>query len=92
MTVIRVPVDIPELTFWRLAAVAEQYDMKVPDYLAEIALAASRRQDPLVVDPVIVWWRLGLTDKQIAGELGLTNAAVGDRRRRGGFAANRRLA
>jgi len=39
---VRTPVDLDKKTFWKLAAIAEVHDMKVSDYLAEIAVVASR--------------------------------------------------
>ena len=85
----RTPVDLDELTFWKLAAIAELHDMKVADYLAEIAVVASRAKTPMDSDPILWRWRDGLTDKRIAAELGLTNAAVSRHRRSFGLPANK---
>ena len=90
MKVIRTPVDLDERTFWALAAVAESYGMKVNEYLADVAAAVSKRRLPSDIDPVIVRWRSGLSDSEIAAELGMTNLAVATRRRRFGYPANRR--
>ena len=79
----------PDL-FWKLAALAEKFDMRVDQYMVELATVASRRTVPDVIDPVIVRWRQGWSDRMIARELNLTNDAVGVRRRRFGVPANRK--
>jgi len=86
---VRTPVDLDKTTFWKLAAIAEVHDMKVSDYLAEIAVVASRAKTPWDSDPILWRWRDGLTDKRIAAELGLTNAAVSRHRRSFGLPANK---
>lgn len=87
--IIRTVVDLDAVTFWKLAAIAETHDMRVPDYLTEIAVVASRAKRPLLDDPIIRRWREGSTDKQIAAELGLTNAAVARHRQARRLPANR---
>lgn len=86
----RASVDIDDATFWKLANHAEQYDMRVDEYLSELAFIASRQHRPPEVDPVLSRVRRGLTDKAIARELGMTNHAVSSRRQRAGFPANKR--
>jgi hypothetical protein len=88
---VRAVVDIESDTFWKLAAVAEQYEMTVPDYLNELATVASNRKLPSTTDPVAMRWRIGKTDKEIASELAMTNQAVAVRRRSFGFPANRAI-
>ena len=84
-------VDLPDAVFWKLAARAEEYDMKVPEYTAELALAASSASIPQDADPVVIAWRSGLTDAEIGRKLNLTNSSVASRRRRYGLPANRRF-
>jgi hypothetical protein len=88
---VRTVVDLDAHTFWKLAAIAEVHEMKVAEYLAEIAVVASRAKTPMDSDPILWRWRDGLTDKQIASELGLTNARVSSYRRGFGLPANRVL-
>ena len=78
-------------TFWKVAAIAEQFEMRVDEYLAELAVVASRRKLPPEMDPVIIRWRMGWSDREIARELAMTNEAVADRRRRYGLPANRKF-
>lgn len=82
-------VEIPDVVFWKVAGMAEQHDMTVPNYLAELAFAASKARSPLVNDPIIMRWRAGLSDREIAAELNITNSQVSTRRRLYGFPANR---
>lgn len=88
--VMKFQVAIPERTFWQLAERAELLDMRVPDYLADLAMAAAVGKVPTDTDPVVVLVRQGLTDREIARELGWTNLAVATRRRQYGMPANRR--
>lgn len=87
---VEVMVKLDDSLFWKLAGIAEQFDMRVDQYLSEVASVASRRKQPSDSDPVLMWWRQGLTDREICAELGLTRETVGDRRRRIGLPANRR--
>jgi DNA-directed RNA polymerase specialized sigma24 family protein len=84
-------VELPDDAFWRLAARAEQYDMKVPDYTAELALAAAAARLPRDRDPVVIAWREGLSDAEIGRRLNMTNSSVAGRRRRYGLPAHRRF-
>lgn len=76
--------------FWRLAEVAERHDMRVDEYLAELAAQAALRRGSDGLDCVTVRWRRGWTDKQIAADLGWTNEAVATKRRALGFPPNKR--
>lgn len=78
-------------TFWKIAGIAEQFNMRVDQYLAEMASVASRRKLPDDMDPILVRWRMGWSDREIAREFGLTNEAVAGRRRRAGLPANRKF-
>lgn len=88
----RASVEIEDKTFWELAALAERYDMRVDEYLAELAFIVASQGRPLELDQVASRVRRGMTDKEIARELGMTNAAVSSRRQRAGLAANKRKA
>lgn len=83
-------VDVPDEVFWKLAARAEEFDMRVPDYTAELVTAASKTKTPMETDPVVVLWRLGMCDADIARELNRSNASVAERRRGYNLPANRR--
>jgi hypothetical protein len=83
-------VEIPDEDFWKLAARAEEFDMRVPDYTAELAIAAASNKVPRDHDPLVISWRAGATDAEIARQLGATNLSVATRRRRYGLPANRR--
>lgn len=86
----KVTVDVEDLTFWKLAAIAENYDMRVDEFLNELAVSASKRRVDAEVDPVSMRWRTGMTDAQIAAELSMTNRAVSERRRSYGLPANKK--
>lgn len=88
---VKVTFQIPDAVFWGIAAVAEQQDMKVHEYLVEIAASVNSRRLTVDTDPVAVRWRQGQTDKQIAAALGMTNQAVSMRRRGHGYPANKKL-
>jgi hypothetical protein len=83
-------VDIPDEAFWKISARAEQYEMKVPEYTAELVIAAAGHRSLPDTDPLVAMWRSGATDRQIAERFNLTNSAVATRRRRYGLPANRR--
>lgn len=83
-------VDIPEEAFWKVAARAEVFDMKVPEYAAELVVAAAGSRSIPDSDPLVRAWRLGETDRDIARRLNMTNLAVADRRRLYGLPANRK--
>jgi len=87
---VKYQVEIPDEAFWKLAARAEEFDMKVNDYTAELAIAASTAAVPQDHDPIVISWRAGMTDAEIARHLGLTNLSVATRRRRYGLPAHRR--
>jgi hypothetical protein len=53
-------------------------------------VVAARAERVMDSDPVVRRWRLGLTDKEIAAELVLTNLQVATKRRSFGLPANRR--
>lgn len=78
-------------TFWKVAGIAEKFDMRVDEYLAELAVVASHRQLPAMEDPVVVRWRMGWSDREIARELAMTNEQVARRRQRFGLPANRKF-
>jgi hypothetical protein len=83
-------VDIPDAAFWKLAAAAEQFDMKVHEYTAELVVAAAGKPSLPDTDPLVAMWRTGATDRQIAARFNLTNSAVATRRRGYGLPANRK--
>jgi FixJ family two-component response regulator len=85
----RVQVDLPDPIGWQLANLAEARDMRISDYLADLGAAAIARPKSVEFDPIIARVRSGLTDKQIAAELNLTNRVVADRRRHHGYPANK---
>lgn len=87
---IRVPVDLDERAFWRLAELAEAHDMTVPKYLAELGTNAATRITAHV-DEVSLLWRTGMTDAGIARELGWTNAKVARHRQALGLPAQKKL-
>lgn len=82
-------VEVPDEVFWKIAPIAEQFDLKVPQYTADLLVAHSLRPMPKDVDPILRLWREGRTDRQIAEQLGMTNAAVSSRRQRMHLPANR---
>ncbi|TXK17391.1 hypothetical protein [Homoserinibacter sp. GY 40078] len=88
----RFQMDIPDEQFWKLAGKAEQFDMKVPEYVADLCAVAASTSVPFDSDPVLQLWRARYTDAQIAARLSMTNSAVSSRRRRYGLPANRRRA
>jgi len=83
-------VDIPDDLFWKIAARAETFNQRVPEYAADLLIATAHVRSPVDSDPVLRLWRGGLTDAEIARHLNLVNRAVADRRRRYGLPANRR--
>lgn len=83
-------VDIPDEAFWKVAARAEQFDMKVPEYAAELMVAAAGSRKLPDTDPLVALWRTGATDREIASRFNLTNSAVATRRRGYGLPANKR--
>lgn len=86
----RFTVEVPDEVFWAVATRAEPFDQRVPDFTADMLVAVAASRAPLDSDPVLRLWREGKTDAQIAAQLGLTNLAVSDRRRRMKLPANRR--
>lgn len=74
-------VEVPDQVFWKIAARAETFDQKVPDYTTDLLISAAAVQIPPDTDPVFRLWRAGYTDAQIGRELNMTNRAVADRRR-----------
>lgn len=84
-------VTMPGDLFWKLSEIAEKCDMRVDQYLIELGKAATHRRSPEDLDPVMVRWRKGWTDKEIAADLGWTNLSVAERRQRVlGVPANKR--
>lgn len=83
-------VEIPDNIFWKIAARAETFNQRVPDFTTDLLLTAAATRSPVDTDPVLRLWREGLTDKQIGARLDLTNATVAGRRRRHGSPANRK--
>lgn len=83
-------VDIPDDAFWKVAARAEQFDMKVPEYAAELVVSAAGSRNPPDSDPLVSIWRTGATDAEIGRRLNMTNNSVAERRRRYRLPANRR--
>jgi hypothetical protein len=83
-------VEIPDDAFWKVAEIAERFEMKVPEYAAEAVITAAAGKTLHETDPVVAAWRVGDTDAEIARRLDMTNAAVATRRRSYGLPANRR--
>lgn len=84
----KVELNLPDKAFWRLAAEAEQFGMSTAELIADLTLVSIRRIPEGQADPVVVRWRKGWPDKQIAAELNMTNSAVAFRRRKYGLPAN----
>lgn len=82
----KLELDIPDDAYWRLTSIAEREDITVPNLLTRFAIMRSR----VDCDPVTQLVAIGLTDREIARDLGLQNNVVADRRRRAGLPANRR--
>lgn len=83
-------VEIPDEAFWKIASRAEQFEMKVPEYAAELVVAAASAHRLPDTDPLVALWRTGATDRQIAERFNLTNSTVANRRRKYGLPANRK--
>jgi DNA-binding NarL/FixJ family response regulator len=82
-------VEIPDDAFWKVAARAETFDMKVPEYAAELVISAAGSRAIPESDPLVVLWRSGESDRAIARRLNMTNSSVATRRRHYGLPANR---
>lgn len=82
-------VEIPDDAFWKIATVAEKFEMKVHEYAAEVVITAAAGRTLHETDPVVAAWRAGDTDAEIARRLDMTNAAVATRRRSFGLPANK---
>lgn len=91
MTDIEVAVKLDDSLFWKLADIAEQFDMRVDQYLVEIASTSAKQKLLPIDDPVVTRWRTGMSDREIARELTMTNEAVHRRRRKFGLPANRKF-
>ena len=80
-------VEVPSHELFRLVAAAERRGMTLPEFLLNSgrAVAGVGASGP---DSIETLTRLGLTDRDIARRLGLTNATVATRRRRLGIPAN----
>jgi len=85
-------VEIPDEAFWKAAAKAEVFDMKVPEWTAELIINAANTGRLPQSDALVAHWASGATDAEIGRALDMTNAAVADRRRGYGLPANRRYA
>lgn len=82
-------VEVPDEVFWKIAPIAEAHELKVPEYTADLLVAHSLRPMPQDIDPILRLWRMGRSDRQIASQLGMTNAAVSSRRQRMHLPANK---
>lgn len=80
-------VNIPPRELFRLEDAAERRGMSLPDFLLASGRAVAGIGEP-GPDSIETLTRLGLTDRDIARRLGLTNSAVATRRRRLGISAN----
>lgn len=87
MTDVHATVDIPRRELFRLEDAAEQRGMTLPEFLLNAGRAVAGIGEP-GPDSIETLTRLGMTDRDIARRLGLTNAAVAGRRRRLGIPAN----
>lgn len=85
---IKVTVTMPERLFSKLADLGEVYDMRVDELLIELSAQALAKRAPDLSNPIVSRWREGWSDKLIAIDLGMTNAAVADQRRKFGLPAN----
>ncbi len=82
----RVVFEVPEPVWGRLASRADDLGVKVADLLSG---AVTNLVPGDETDRVVRLARLGLSDKEIARAMELTNAQVARRRRLGGVPANR---
>jgi hypothetical protein len=85
---ITIPVALNPRTVWKLGELAESRNVRIADYLQEIAVAVSHTTHDGLPDPIAARWALGLPDRTIAAELSMTNLAVPTRRRSLGLPAN----
>lgn len=83
-------VKLDARTFWKLAAIAEQHGMRVDQYMVELASIAANRRTTKGTTAVGELWVKGMSDAQMAAELGWTNQAVSTQRRSLGLSANKR--
>lgn len=81
-----VQVALPDPVWGRLASRADDSGVTVADL---ISTAVAALVPPTSVDPVVTLTRSGLSDKEIAAQLVLTNAQVKTRRLAAGIPANR---
>lgn len=82
----KLELTIPDDVYWRLTGIADRDGITVAELLTRFAAMRARVDGDAVVQLVSI----GLTDREIARNLGLPNNIVGDRRRRAGLPANRR--
>lgn len=83
-----VQVRIPSRLLTKLADLADAHDMRINDFLLELGIQALHRRAPDISNPVVSRWADGWTDRQIAADLGMTNAAVAAQRRKFNLFAN----
>lgn len=86
---VKVTLEVDRVTFWRVTEVARKYGKRVDEYLIELAAAQAKGEINAALDAVVVRWHMGMTDKQIARELRMTNQQVATRRRRAKLPANK---
>ncbi|TQL46689.1 hypothetical protein FB562_2213 [Homoserinimonas aerilata] len=94
-----VTVTLPVTVWGRLASIADKQGVRVADVLAHAVAAevtaptfapGGKTKTPNLDDPVVRHWKDGLTDREICAVLGMTRAAVGDKRRSFGLPANKK--
>lgn len=82
MSAAGVVVPIPPADMWRLENLAARRGMTLPQFLYRSALAVAGASAPAGEESIRVFHRAGMSVKEIASRLNMTNAAVKDQLRR----------
>ncbi|TFD27489.1 hypothetical protein [Cryobacterium cryoconiti] len=88
MTASTVVVSMPAADVWRLESLAGSRGMTLPEFLYRSALAVAGAGAPRRGESISVLHAAGMTVKQIAHRLEMTNAAVSDQHYRLGLKPN----
>lgn len=78
MSAAGVVVPIPPADLWKLENLAARRGMTLPEFLYRSALAVAGASTPAGEESIRIFHSAGMTVKEIAGRLDMTNAAVKD--------------